>query len=125
VVTGQAHCFNSRCGYGSKNCIKALTRQLSLRAVQTEGKAEKKTLEEVEIPKGAFYLGKRPNYSQWSRKAFEYLTQKRSMTKQDIINKRVLFTEVGKLSHRAIFPVAVEDKIVGLVARGILKSQSP
>lgn len=123
VATGQAHCFN--CDYRSRNSIKALMKWLALQPVSIEQEeAQKKKLEEIDLPEGSVALGKKPKMSIWTRKAFTYL-QARGMSQQDMIDKRVILTEIGKYSHRVVFPVIVKKRVVGLVARSIIKSQKP
>ena len=121
--TGQGICFN--CGWRSRSALKFYLHKLKIAGnVSLQEKTEETEPEfrDIEIPEGAVLLADHWNDGKWHRKAKEYLEQ-RNVDLQTMKEKRVLFTEVGRFSHRVIFPIVIKRRLVGLVSRGILKSQ--
>jgi len=97
---------------------------LKLRPVLVEDPEDEKPKKPFELPSGLELLHKCWQDSEWATKAKEYL-EGRGIDLDLIRQKKVLFTETGRYSHRVIFPVIWQKKIVGMVCRAILKSQKP
>lgn len=129
--TGQAHCFHGSCewrGYGDYT-FRKLQEALDtgeIEAQQEHRKRKKRKMEKLELPDG-FQLLSPPEYSLndfWNRKAWGYI-RNRGITREQIRDKKIGFTEVGKFAYRIVFPVYLAGTLVGLSSRDITGKQDP
>ena len=123
VRSNRGHCF--RCDYSTRHIVESLNRKFSLGQIIRPVKPETKSATKIVVPEHSFLLYRDWQKSDWATRAKEYLESRRKMDLETMEEKMVLFTEVGRYSHRAIFPVIAHEQLVGLVARAITKTQTP
>jgi DNA primase len=131
VETGYAHCFNDTCDYRSRGdyTFRKLQEVLDtgeIEAQQEHRKRKKRKMEKLELPDG-FQLLSPPEYSLndfWNKKAWGYI-RNRGITREQIRDKKIGFTETGNFAYRVIFPVYLNGTLVGLSSRDITGKQEP
>jgi Toprim-like len=126
IVKDVAHCFN--CGWRSRKAIEDLTQALGLGvfSVETEGtqsREEQEKLSEPALPEDFTRLYKRPSGILFAQ-AEKYL-KRRGVTKEQIEEKEIGVSFVGKYAYRIIFPIYCYGELMGVVARDFTGKQTP
>jgi Toprim-like len=122
IYSAKAHCFN--CGWKSRNALEELSEVLTLGFIMPEDKpAPDIEQDKPELPDDFVLLHTKPKGRLYTQ-AWEYLRE-RNVTTDQMREKKMGVSFVGRFAYRIIFPVFYGDDLEGIVTRDFTGKQEP
>lgn len=121
--SGLARCFN--CDWKTRNALEILGKKLILGEIQAgEGTTTNEPRPKPVLPDDFEVLTRRAaRKDEWVAKARKYIRE-RNITSEQILDKQIGVSLVGRYAYRIIFPVTFEGELQGFLGRDFIGKSS-